>query len=283
LALIQGNLPQEIRNDASSYEPLVQTTFDHFGRLCDRAALQNPPPQLTVWSENSCPRDWTENPPGHPDARSLQFANWAADRWRTNLLIGMEAYEQESGEKERRYNSAVLIQARQDPDGFQGVPSGRYDKMHRVPFGEYVPFQESMPWMKTFAPYDFEYSIRPGKQFTNFNLDSYSFGVLICFEDTDPELARHYVGHSQASADFFINISNDGWWRGTSGHDEHLAISRFRAIENRRAVCRAVNMGISSVIDGNGRVLEPRTIQTGDSVKIWQIPSDNRSTAELPV
>ena len=193
----------------------------------------------------------------------------------------MEAYEQELGEQdERRYNSAVMILAHQEPDGFQGVPSGRYDKMHRVPFGEYVPFQESMPWMKTFAPYDFEYSIRSGKQFTNFNLDGYSFGVLICFEDTDPVLARQYVARPEANADFFINISNDGWWRGTSGHDEHLAISRFRAIETRRAVCRAVNMGISAVIDGNGRVLEPQTILSSDEAKIWQIPSDSSSSPE---
>jgi apolipoprotein N-acyltransferase len=283
LALIQGNLDQEIRNDASSSEPMVQATFDHFGRLCDRAALQNPPPQLIVWPENSCPRDWTENPSGHPVPRSLHFANWAADLWKTNLLIGMEAYVQESDEEERRYNSAVLILARQGSRSVEGLPSGRYDKMHRVPFGEYVPFQESMPWMKTFAPYDFEYSIRSGKQFTHFHLGPNQFGVLICFEDTDPVLARQYVRDPEAKADFFINISNDGWWRGTSGHDQHLAISRFRAVENRRAVCRAVNMGISAVIDGNGRVREPRTIQTSDNTKIWQIPSDPSSTAELPV
>jgi apolipoprotein N-acyltransferase len=142
--------------------------------------------------------------------------------------------------------------------------------------------------MKTFAPYDFDYSIRSGKQQTHFQLDSFRFGVLICFEDTDPVLARAYVGHSISSAkespvDFLINISNDGWWRGTSGHDEHLAISRFRAIETRRAVCRSVNMGISAVIDGNGRVLEPRTVQTIDNMKVWEIPADPNPAPELPV
>jgi apolipoprotein N-acyltransferase len=283
LALIQGNLSQEIRNDASSSGEMIGLTLDHFARLCDRAAVQNPPPQLIVWPENSCPRDWTENPPGQPTPRSLEIANDAAKRWKTNLLIGMEAYIRESDEEELRYNSAVLILARRGLGGFQGAPSGRYDKMHRVPFGEYVPFQESLPWMKTFAPYDFEYSIRSGRQFTDFQLDSNHFGVLICFEDTDPVLARHYLGRTDANADFFINISNDGWWRGTSGHDEHLAISRFRAIETRRAVCRAVNMGISAVIDGNGRILEPRTILKSDKATIWQIPADYSSTPELPV
>jgi apolipoprotein N-acyltransferase len=108
---------------------------------------------------------------------------------------------------------------------------------------------------------------------------------LICFEDSDPVLARQYVGDSpeDSKIDFFINISNDGWWRGTSGHDEHLAISRFRAVETRRSICRSVNMGISAVIDANGRVLEPRTILNLDGVKIWEIPSGTNSAEELPV
>jgi apolipoprotein N-acyltransferase len=166
-----------------------------------------------------------------------------------------------------------------------GEPGGRYDKIHRVPFGEYVPFQEALPWMKTFAPYDFDYSIRSGKQQTRFQLDSRHFGVLICFEDTDPVLARGYVSDrsGKPNTDFFVNISNDGWWRGTSGHDEHLAISRFRAIENRRAVCRSVNMGISAVIDGNGRVLQPQTVQTIDNMKVWEIPTNANQVQELPV
>jgi apolipoprotein N-acyltransferase len=139
--------------------------------------------------------------------------------------------------------------------------------------------------MKTFAPYDFEYSIRSGKEFTRFDLDSYRFGVLICFEDTDPFLARQYVASKEnnSNIDFFVNISNDGWWRGTSGHDQHLAISRFRAIENRRAVCRSVNMGISAVIDGNGRVLAPRAIKSIDNIDIWEISAGQEKQMELPV
>lgn len=285
LALIQGNLDQDIRNDASQSDQPAQEAFDHFRRLCDGAALQNPPPRLIVWPENSCPQNWTEKPAGRPIPKTSEFANWSADRWKTSVLIGLEAYVQEPGQEEMRYNSAVLIHALEGPKGTLGQPGGRYDKMHCVPFGEYVPFQESLPWMQTFAPYDFEYSIRSGKQFTRFPLDAFRFGVLICFEDTDPVLARHYVGNSahDANADFFINISNDGWWRGTSGHDQHLAISRFRAIENRRAVCRSVNMGISAVIDGNGRVLEPRTLMTSDNVKIWEIPAREGPAANLPM
>jgi apolipoprotein N-acyltransferase len=285
LALLQGNLDQDVRNDASESEQVAQQAFDHVRRLCDLAALERPQPQLLVWPENSCPQEWTEKPTGRPTPRSSDFAHRAADRWHTNVLFGLEGYSQDPGEKELRYNSAVLVTAHEESGNYRGQPSGRYDKIHRVPFGEYVPFQEAFPWMKTFAPYDFEYSIRSGKEFTRFDLASYRFGVLICFEDTDPYLARQYVGNhdSNSKIDFFVNISNDGWWRGTSGHDQHLAISRFRAIENRRAVCRSVNMGISTVIDGNGRVLEPRTVKAVDNIKIWEIPTDQEIPTELPV
>jgi apolipoprotein N-acyltransferase len=127
--------------------------------------------------------------------------------------------------------------------------------MHRVPFGEYVPLRDWLPWMNAFAPYDFDYSIRAGEHFTRFPLGAYRFGVVICYEDTDPYLARQYVRPGDEPAvDFLLNLSNDGWFNGTSEHEEHLAICRFRAVECRRSVARAVNMGISAVIDGNGRV-----------------------------
>jgi len=283
LALIQGNLDQDIRNEASLSEQSALQSFQHFRRICDLAAKQRPTPNLIVWPENSCPESWLEGPAG-PDAASMKLADRAAQIWKTNLLFGMEAYISGSDDKELRFNSAVLVHAHQGQAGVTGQPGGRYDKIHRVPFGEYVPFQDALPWMKTFAPYDFDYSIRPGKQQTRFQLDSFRFGVLICFEDTDPVLAREYVSDraEEPKADFFVNISNDGWWRGTSGHDEHLAVSRFRAIENRRAVCRSVNMGISAMIDGNGRVLHPQILKNVENMRDWEIPT-NSKVPDLPV
>src|SRR5262249_19103627 len=150
----------------------------------------------------------------------------------------------------RRANSALYITS-------DGVVAGRYDKIHCVPFGEYVPFRKALPWMKKFSPYDFDYSIWPGESQQRFALDAYRYGVLICYEDTDAELTKNYATPpgDGPPADFLINISNDGGFDGTSEHEEHLAICRFRAIECRRAIGRAVNMGISAVIDGNGRVV----------------------------
>ena len=95
-----------------------------------------------------------------------------------------------------------------------------------------------------------------GTEFTRFSVAgatrTYRFGTLICYEDSDSALARAYVANDPV--DFLVNISNDGWFKGTQEHEQHLAICRFRAIECRRAVIRAVNMGVSAVIDPNGQV-----------------------------
>src|SRR5262249_17839266 len=121
-----------------------------------------------------------------------------------------------------RYNSALLI-------GPGGKKVGRYDKIHRVPFGEFVPLRDVLPFMDRFAPYDYDYSISPGREQTRLPVGAHHFGVLICYEDTDTELARGYVAPGEQRADFLVNISNDGWFDGTSEHEQHLAICRFRA------------------------------------------------------
>src|SRR5262249_40290951 len=200
-----------------------------------------------------------------PASSAAQRAEWQArarrklnddiladvQSWGTDALLGLNSRVLMDEKKSKRYNSAVLV--RRD-----GEVAGRYDKIHRVPFGEYVPFRESLPWMNAFAPYDFDYSVQPGEQMTRFTLGQYHFGVLICYEDTDPYLARQYMRPGdEPMADFLVNISNDGWFDGTAEHEEHLAICRFRAVECRRSVARSVNMGISAVIDGNGRGLGP--------------------------
>jgi apolipoprotein N-acyltransferase len=112
--------------------------------------------------------------------------------------------------------------------------------------------------MSTFTPYSHDYSCRPGEHWARFPLTAadgrtYTFACLICYEDSDPYLARQYVATEPVN--FLVNISNDGWFDGTEEHEQHLAICKFRAVEARRSVVRAVNMGISGVIDPDGRVV----------------------------
>src|SRR5262249_54443303 len=156
-----------------------------------------------------------------------------AKRWGTNVLMGLNSQVFEHDGKTRRYNSALLVEP-------TGKASARYDKIHCVPFGEYVPFKDALPILSRLAPYDYEYSGSQGREFTRFPLSSqdgqrsYHFGVVICYEDTDPVVSRPYGGgDGRPAADFVFNISNDGWFDGTSEHDQHLAICRFRAVECR--------------------------------------------------
>jgi apolipoprotein N-acyltransferase len=288
IALIQSNLDQRIRVAASiGADEAADEMLAHNLKLSARAAAQQPPPALIIWPETSYPLDWLEPAPGvdiHdlPPKKGLLLT--ASRRiivgdlrpYKTAFLLGLNGAVLGPGEEQRRYNSAVLIQA-------DGQQAGRYDKMHRVPFGEYVPLVDWLPWIKRFAPYDHDYSVAAGTSFTRFPLGEHHFGVVICYEDTDPALARQYAGGDGAPpADFLVNISNDGWFNGTEEHEQHLAICRFRAIECRRAIVRAVNMGVSAVVDGNGRVLQPECLpQTNPPVPFAQwVVAGNRS---LPV
>ncbi len=282
IALLQGNLDQRLRNDSVVSDDAAERMGRHFHDLADLAAAYRP--DLIVWPETSWPYEWVEDEKG-PIPQCRAMAEDMAAQWRTNLLIGTNAVTVVA-EKPRRYNSAILIDRR-------GQAAARYDKIHRVPFGEYVPFRDWLPWMNYFAPYDFDYSIYAGEQFTHFPLiDSatgrrFTFGALICYEDTDAEVARPY-GCDGTATDFLLNISNDGWFDGTSEHDEHLAICRFRAVECRRSVARSVNMGISAVIDSNGRVLQPQELPRPDShvdpdFHVWTVPMQRDAATELPV
>jgi apolipoprotein N-acyltransferase len=277
LALLQGNLDQRIRTDTTrpegeEREKARESMKEHFDRLAELAAKERV--DLIIWPETSVPGDWLEVAPGKPHPNSTALSHELTSHWPTSLLLGMNAAVLGHDGKVHGYNSAILLDR-------EGRLRGRYDKIHRVPFGEYIPVRKLLPWLNRFAPYDYDYGVAPGEQFTRFVLQerdaattgrTTSFGVVICYEDTDPAMALPYAGaRGLPPADFLVNISNDGWFNGSSEHDQHLAICRFRAIECRRAVGRAVNMGISAIIDSNGRVLAPRRVQKGDVCR-WEIP-----------
>jgi len=201
-----------------------------------------------------------------------------------------------------RFNSGYLY----TPDGKQDP--NRYDKIHLVPFGEFVPFKDSAPpiyqMFRYFSPYDYDYSLTHGTNYTVFDMESgektYNFGCLICYEDTDPEVTRKMVvdENGRKKSDWLINISNDGWYvrydnktgqMGTSGElSQRTAITVFRAIENRISVIRSVNTGISCIIDPAGRIIDtfkdgnlPQKAMDRQCVEGWFVDKifiDNRVT-----
>ena len=298
VTLLQTNVAQDIRNErsadaireANAAEIMIRSTKD----LTDAVLARRDRPDLIVWPETSFADDWYEVVSGTPEG---DLPHWLPQVLQTRrqlvadvarysqayVLLGLNTLRYGPGMHLDRFNSALLVSPK-------GEVCGRYDKIHCVPFGEYIPFRETLPFMQVFSPYgDYDYSLTPGEKLTRFALKTakgvYTFGVLICYEDSDPLLARRYVvdGETGASVDFLVNISNDGWFRGTEEHELHLAICRFRAVEARRAVVRAVNMGISAVIDGSGRVIALPAATWRESKKMagWvtaDLPLDRRES-----
>jgi len=202
------------------------------------------------------------------------------------------------------YNSAFLYQ----PDGTQAQQ--QYDKIHLVPFGEVLPFQDSIPWLHDWliilTPYDYDYTLDAGSEYTIFEMaetqgdaeKTCRFAALICYEDTVPDLVRRFVlddkGNKQL--DWLVNISNDGWFVNfTDGQVnpsaellQHAAICVFRAVENRTPVIRSVNTGISCLIDSVGRMKEgyvtgnlPQKVADREGINGWfadYMPIDKRVT-----
>jgi apolipoprotein N-acyltransferase len=292
VALLQGNQDQRLRIAAHRSPEAQAAARAGYIELCTQAARLNPRPQLIVWPETSYPVVWVATAAGIDPAKGddkfrkdlaeeQNMVRMVGPMTQTNVLLGLNTIvldDPEDLKRIRRFNSALLVDAK-------GADLRRYDKIHRVPFGEYVPLRDWLPFMNQFAPYDFDYSIRCGDGLTRFELGKFHFGVLVCYEDTDPFMAREYGVDTVDGppVDFLLNISNDGWFNGSSEHEQHLAISRFRAIETRRALARSVNMGISAVIDSDGRVLAPvkKKVPSAGLADFWEIPQDGKSQHDL--
>jgi apolipoprotein N-acyltransferase len=161
-------------------------------------------------------------------------------------------------------NSAFLVE--------RGGITRRYDKMQLVPFGEYVPLRDWLFFVRAIAAEIGEFS--PGRQRVIFPLAGAPFGTVICYEVIFPDLFRRGV---IAGAAFMANITNDAWFGETSGPWQHLGTVSLRAVENRVAIARAANTGVSAFVDPSGRVR--RTLGLGErGVLADRLPLRQRET-----
>lgn len=151
-----------------------------------------------------------------------------------------------------RFNSASFLTPK-------GAFAGRYDKMHLVPFGEYVPFKSLLFFAGDLLAEAGDLSA--GTHRTLFTYGGHHYGTFICYESTFADEIRLFV---LKGADVLVNISDDGWYGDTSAPWQHLNMVRMRAIENHRWVLRSTNTGVTAVIDPYGRVTAsaPRHIRT---------------------
>jgi len=138
-------------------------------------------------------------------------------------------------------NSAILVAP-------SGEVTGRYDKVHLVPFGEFVPWPFGFANKISTEIGDF----KPGDKAVNLPAGKYQIGTFICYESVFPNFVRQFVNNG---AELLINISNDSWFDKTAARLQHLKIVRMRAAENRRWLLRSTNDGVTATIDPAGRLL----------------------------
>lgn len=203
-------------------------------------------------------------------ATRAQAIQELADELDLDLLVGGPT--RVSDEPVERYNSVYHFPAdAARPDGPRAV-SGllRYDKMHRVPFGEYIPWVDQSPTLKQWfikylTPHDQDYTLTAGKGPVAFRMDykfhdqprELTFVAPICFEDAFPRICRRLVyADGRKKATFMANLTNDGWYPGTAQGPQHVQLATLRCIEMRTPMARSVNTGISGFIDAAGRVVQ---------------------------
>lgn len=246
--LVQQNIPILEKGWTHDY---FDTTIAEITDLSKSKQPPSPEPRLIIWPESPAP--FYTN-----DAKlKLWLSTLATDR--SSFVLAGTLGILPSGASNSAYdvyNSATLV-----------APTGdfldRYDKVHLVPFGEYVPFRSLLSFAESLTKQVSEFS--RGSERKVFILRSAAgekrLGLFICYETAFPNEVRAFATQG---AQIFVNISNDAWLGDYGASMQHLNMARIRAIENRRWLLRATNNGITSSIDPYGRVIiqAPREIRT---------------------
>jgi len=243
ISLIQPNIPQSLKWDDSYKQDILEKHL----RLTAEAK-NNDQSELVIWPETSYPADLE---------REQEFSSMLFDSIRkinTYVLIGCNRFIWLNEYNYNTvYNSALLISP-------EGKVVNFYDKMHLVPFGEYFPVEKLPKILFKILPERINMvgDFSAGKDYKVFKVifspeRQLNFGVLICFEDLFPEMARNFVKNG---AQVLVNITNDAWYGVSSAPYQHAQASILRAVENRIPVVRAANTGLSVFIDEKGRVFE---------------------------
>ncbi|MEE8398252.1 MAG: apolipoprotein N-acyltransferase [Desulfobacterales bacterium] len=230
ISIVQGNIDQAKKWDLE----FRTATTEIYADLSQSAKPERP--DLVVWPETATPFYYGNDP------RLTRRVRKAIGRVGTDFLIGSPSFLRKK-EDVTYYNSAYLI------DGY-GRTTGKYDKAHLVPFGEYVPFKKWLPFLGKIVAHVGDFTA--GEKGKTLLWGDVRLGVQICYEIIFPNLSAAMV-LNQAS--YIVNITNDAWYGKTSAPYQHFAIARFRAIENRRSLIRAANTGISGFVDPVGRII----------------------------
>ena len=258
ISVIQGNIPQELKWNPTAKDFIMHKYFTLARQVAEAK------PDLIIWPEAALPIVLEEEPIFFERVEDL------VKEIKTPLLLGAV-----NTSNNLYYNSALLISQ-------EGELLTRYNKLHLVPFGEYIPLRKILRFLETVVPIG---DFTAGKEYTIFALPRYpvtplprlnaqtrkrtnaqtNFSALICFEDLFPQISREFV---KKGANFLVNITNDAWFSKTSSPYQHLQASVFRAVENRVNLVRAANTGISGFIASSGKIISLVQDEKGKNIFI---------------
>ena len=231
IAIVQGNIDQTIK-----WDPAFQiSTTEKYIALSKSAKPSRP--DLIIWPETAAPFYFLYN------AEPTKMVMKGVRETGTSFLIGSPSFIRRDEHHADFFNSAFLIDA-------NGNVAGKYDKVHLVPFGEYVPLQKWFPFIGKLVEEVGDF--KSGRKGQTLAWGEFPLGIQICYEMIFPDLSRE-MARSQAA--FLVNMTNDAWYGKISAPYQHFSMTVFRAVENRRSLIRSANTGISGFIDPVGRII----------------------------
>ncbi len=231
VGVVQGNIDQ-----AQKWDPAYRrVTLETYG---DLSRSLGPGLDLVLWPETAVPA-YVQDP--GPERETVAALARELD---APLAFGAPAYVR--GEAGLEYRNAVFLMGR------GGRLEGRYDKVHLVPFGEYVPLGRYLPFVKKLVTGAGDFTAGRGPVVLDAGPGVPRLGPLVCFEVIFPDLA---AGYAAEGAQILVVVTNDGWFGRTPGPYQHLAFAAWRAAEVGLPLVRAANTGVSAVFDARGRML----------------------------
>ena len=242
VALVQGNIEQH-----QKWNPLFQNQILQTYRDLSLEAAQSKP-DLIVWPEAAIPFYYSL------DKRNSPFIDDLVQSTGIPLLLGSPYVEGKKIEERVFFNSAYLIDR-------EGETLGRYDKIHLVPFGEFVPFKEVLWFVRKMVETIGDFG--RGTEAKVFDLHGFKLAISICYEITFPDLVRQPV---KQGAQYLVNITNDAWFGKSAASYQHMDMAALRAVENRVPIVRAANTGISGTIDPTGKIRQATKLFVTDVV-----------------
>lgn len=257
VSIVQPNIPQNMKWD----ENYKNDTIALYYSLTMRAAAQEP--DLIIWPETAMPYVFSRE--AYRKSDLLGYQAWHGVPIASGL---MDSRVDDTGQF---YTNGLALMD-------EGKVSFYYDKMHLVPFGEYVPLRKVLFFIDRLVPGSGEY--RPGRRYMRATVRGFEFSPLICYEVIFPNQVRKFFQKGEAlqtikgkdkwveqqGGDFIVNVTNDAWFGTTAGPYQHWAMAKFRAVENRKPLIRAANSGISGIIDSSGRVMRASQMETQDII-----------------